>query len=554
VLRFLRRWQSWVLARSGLILGILILGLGLLLQVTFSPHAIPTEIWKVQRSPAQTLVGRLYRPVQTQPPYPTLFLWHGVSSTKETMELLAIELARAGIAALTFDAGGFGESYSRPYSIEENLADAWAVLDDVNAHPEQFDVKRLGVAGHSMGGATAIALAMESDQIKTTLALGMRADVNYLVPPNLLMGIGLYEQFHPPHLMRSMLHQSTGALPIADRQYGDFQRGNARKLVISPTSDHLMEPFDATLIRETVLWARQALGVTASPLPRLIMPGFLVGWVLTAIGSLLTLGAISQEVARFQPHPRLPTGILLIWVGLWLSLARTGILPDCNAASLILLAAAALPIAHFALRFPHRLWPLLLISGLYSLVILVAYTLVAIGLRFSELLHHPAYWLGIPQLIAQIPGALLYSRWSELKAAVFSSYSQALMPNFGLVLLFLPEVIRPGLVLNWGVTLAAAAAQWFRQPWEIRWVRPSRRSLQLLSSLTLVLILLLIYQAQLGFITWEAARTSFMVLLQLLLLPGLLIVAMVRSPLLQQLEQRCWRSPHPLIDQKFFGF
>jgi predicted dienelactone hydrolase len=112
---------------------------GLLLHQGFYPHNIATETINLKRDRDHALVGRLYIPDQTKTPYPTIILWHGVSSSKEMMEPLAIELARQGIAALAFDAGGFGESSARPLSAAENLQDARVVFDYVKQHPERFD-------------------------------------------------------------------------------------------------------------------------------------------------------------------------------------------------------------------------------------------------------------------------------------------------------------------------------------------------------------------------------------------------------------------------------
>jgi dienelactone hydrolase len=189
---------KWIFSKLGIWLGAMNLMAGLLLHQGFYPHNIATETINLKRDRDHSLVGRLYIPEQTKTPYPTIILWHGVSSSKEMMEPLAIELARQGIAALAFDAGGFGESYARPLSAAENLRDARAVFDYVKQHPDRFDRSRLGMGGHSMGASTALALASQGDiafgsettnsnQIRVTIALGMSAEISRTSPANLFI-------------------------------------------------------------------------------------------------------------------------------------------------------------------------------------------------------------------------------------------------------------------------------------------------------------------------------------------------------------------------------
>ncbi len=533
--------------RLGLGLGLFLLIIGMLLQGVYRPDRIPTELVTVWRSPQQALIGRLYQP-ELSPPYATVMLWHGMSSTKEMMEPLAVELARHGIAALAVDAGGFGESYARPYSREENLADARAIATYVFEHPNQFDPERIGIGGYSMGAATAIFLATADVRIKTTLSLGMTADVSRVAPSNLLMGIGLYEEFHSPRALRTMLEQATGEPPQVGQQYGDFGNGTARKLVISATADHLMEPFDPQLIRESVDWAQRSLLASQAriPLGSLIMPRFITGWVLTGLGSLLTVAYLCRNWADSRISPRF---IALFWVGinlLLLLLEMMGAIPSRSAATLMLLSAGCLPISTFAHQHRDRLTPTLCLTGLYLVVIVIAYASVLILLRVPELLTHPAYGLSIPNFIISLPITLLYSRVYEWRSVFFSSYSQTLMPTGWLGLLFLPELICPGCLINRGSILATFIVQWLRQPFTLHWTKPSGRSLQLIGGLTVVLIVVIAYQFQSGLVSWDAIQSTTRIVLPLMILPMSLIVVMVRSPVLKRLEQRCTLDNHSL--------
>jgi len=528
--------------RLGLGLGLILLGLGLLLNWICGFSHIHSEVIQLSRNPKQTLIGRLYSPLQTNAPYPTLMLWHGVSCTKEMMEPLAIELARQGVMVLTFDGGGFGESYKREYDEQENLADARAIAAYVYAHPERFDATRIGVGGHSMGGATALFLANGDSRIKTAILLGMGADINRVLPPNLLMGTGLYEQFYTPEVMRSMLQQGTGEAAKEFQFYGNLTKGTARKLIISPTSDHLIEPVDPTLIRETVAWTRQVFDIKTSP-QGLIMPGFILGQVLLLLGSIISVSYCLRDNSYGRKHPRLVSMGFVAMALLMLSLGMTGQIPERLTTDLIVLAAILLPISHYAISHPTRLTPFFCITGLYAVLIVFAYAMVAAVLQGHELITHPALILGLPQFMLQMPIALIYTLEQKLRADLFPIYSHGVMPSWTVLLLFLPELIRPGIVLRVITQAAIWLARWLRQPLQIRWKeRPSGRLLQLLAGLIILLIGVLYQQTNGKDLSSDYIWTGLKLLVRMELLPALLIVGMMRSRLLQKIETRCWQS------------
>ncbi|HEY9689064.1 MAG TPA: alpha/beta fold hydrolase, partial [Coleofasciculaceae cyanobacterium] len=527
----------------GLGLGLIFLALGLLLARVYNLNQVHSESIRVARDADRTLMGRLYYPSQTTAPYPTMMLWHGVSSTKETMELLAIELARQGVAVLAFDAGGFGESYNRAYSEDENLADARTIAAYAYAHPEQFDATRIGVGGHSMGGATALLLANEDNRIKTAIVLGMSADINRFLPPNLLMGIGLYEQFHLPHTMRLMLQQGVGQPAKEFQLYGGFTKGSARKLVISPTSDHLMEPFNPTLIHESVEWAKQVFQIQ-KPDQWPIASGFFISQFLVLLGSTMSVGYALKANRTAQAYPRL---ITIGFFGVSLLILMGGIggqLPERLTTDLILLIAILLPIGHYAIDHPDRLTVLFRMTGLYLILIVLTYAIVAVGLRSEELIANPALILNLPQFILQMPIAMIYSRMHELRSAMFPVYSHGIVPSWTLILLFLPELVKPGIVLNLLTQSAVSIVRWLRQPWQINHLNQSSsgRSLQLLSGLSVLLTVLLYQQAQSGVLSFESAWSAMNILLRMGLLPAVLIIGILRSTIWQNIERRCLKS------------
>ncbi|PZO38660.1 MAG: hypothetical protein DCF19_15780 [Pseudanabaena frigida] len=554
----LRIWNRHL----AIIVGILVLSIGLFLNIAFYPYAINTETINLprdriahsqsyisnsqpQKSPNSNsdrkLVGRLYIPPQVKSPYPTIMLWHGVSSTKEMVEPLAIELARHGIAALSFDSGGFGESYSRNYSVEENLEDARAVFAYVKKHPERFDPNRLGIGGHSMGAATAIAFAsdpIDASKVRVTLDLGMSADVNLTRPNNLFMGIGLYEEFHTPDAMREMLSQSTGVKAKEFKLYGNFSNGTARKLIISGTSDHLMEPFDPTLIGEAVQWSMQAFELKETSVNPITL-WVISGSFLTLIGMVMTIGYGIRDLTIVHTKPRLLALAIVAIAALILFLGMSEQISPRIATSLVLVNAIILPVTTYAIKRPHSLTPFFRLCGLYIGVVSIAYAIVLIVIRCMEIFNYPLYLLGVPQFILQLPIFLIYARVQEFSAAMFPIYSNGLVPSWQITLLFLPELVYPSIVISFGVRVSAWLIRWLRQPLKLKWIeRPSPRSFQLLGILIVVLVIVIIQQAQAGLVSIEYAIGTMQILLQMMFLPALVMILIIRSTQFQRLERK----------------
>ena len=101
-------------------------------------------------------------------PWPAVIVLHGAGSRKENHADYARAAVAHGLAALTFDNRGHGET-------EGQLGDA--VIDDLGAlagwlaaRPE-VDGRRSGVRGSSMGGLLAIHAAAESDDVAAAVAI-----------------------------------------------------------------------------------------------------------------------------------------------------------------------------------------------------------------------------------------------------------------------------------------------------------------------------------------------------------------------------------------------
>ncbi len=101
-------------------------------------------------------------------PWPAVMVLHGAGSRKENHADYARAAVAHGLAALTFDNRGHGETEGPlGVGVIDDMADLAAWLWD---RPE-IDGDRIGVRGSSMGGLLAIHLAAESDDIAAAVAI-----------------------------------------------------------------------------------------------------------------------------------------------------------------------------------------------------------------------------------------------------------------------------------------------------------------------------------------------------------------------------------------------
>src|ERR1700761_4835753 len=135
--------------------------------------------------------GLLYSPPGAGP-HPTLVICHGLPGNEKNLDL-AQAVRRAGWNAVTFNYRG---SWGSPgnFRFTQNLEDAQSVLaflrDPAHAEKLRIDVKRIAIAGHSMGGwVTAETAAHDHDLIGTILISA--ADMGQMAgaPRSKLVGI-----------------------------------------------------------------------------------------------------------------------------------------------------------------------------------------------------------------------------------------------------------------------------------------------------------------------------------------------------------------------------
>ncbi|MBL1179441.1 alpha/beta hydrolase [Pantanalinema sp. GBBB05] len=538
----------------GLLLGLflLLIGLGLWTPYLGGRQPFPIAEPAIVTIPVhgeEHLVARLYKPGYPDL-YPVMVLGHGASSSKEFMLPMAWELVRQGIAALAIDFGGLGESYARPYSDDLNVTDLRAAIAWLRQQPEQFDPQRIGVMGHSMGADAVLTEATNDSQLQPTIVLGMRGISTPKIPQNLFLGIGLYEQFHPAAAMREMLQQATGK-PLVEAQFsGDFQQGTARLLAVSPTTDHVGEPFDPYLIQQAVNWVKQTFGLPGGLIP-MRYPTCLPALALTLMGTIVTTVwlcvALDQRLQTDWLRRIFAIEIVIGAIGVW-GLSAAELLPVFLVSHLWMFGFVVLLVGNYTLWIceqptidnPHLVLTQTLRSfGLYTGLALSALVLVNVVMQIGELLTHPVYLLGLPQAFLHMPLSMLYSTYFGMRTELFTTYSAAVQPNYWLWgLLVLPEILLPGIFLSRFQKISQWAIHWLRQPLTINWQQVgSQRSLLLVPVLLLVLAGMLWQRAQMGLLSGQSLIVSIQVVGQLFLLPLLGFMLVVRSQVFQRFEQ-----------------
>ena len=147
---------------------ILVVGALLGLPLAAAPESVPAAIFAdpvadtahpaamaVLHIPTHGLKinGLVYRPSGAGP-HPTLLICHGLPGNEKNLDL-AQAVRRAGWNAVTFNYRGSWGSAGK-FRFTHTLEDADAVLaylrDPTNAAGLAIDVKRIAIAGHSMGG------------------------------------------------------------------------------------------------------------------------------------------------------------------------------------------------------------------------------------------------------------------------------------------------------------------------------------------------------------------------------------------------------------------
>lgn len=116
------------------------------------------------------LKGWLVKPVYLGRRSPAIILCHGVGANKSDFTELAVSLVRRGYFVLLFDFRAHGESGGNRTSLGYHEQKDIAAARDYIGSRREIDGKRIGIYGFSLGGATAVLAAANTNAFAAVVA------------------------------------------------------------------------------------------------------------------------------------------------------------------------------------------------------------------------------------------------------------------------------------------------------------------------------------------------------------------------------------------------
>jgi len=518
---------------------LILLLIGLCICLIFNPFTqITSNPLIINPNSPYKLIGRLYRPLKSDKPLPVVILAHGINSSKEMMTPLAIELARNNIAGLAFDFAGFGESHpleKNQQSVDDltqsTIKDTQAILNYLQHNPQQFNLDKIAIVGHSMGGVTALEFAKKNLQIKSTVTLGIGGEATATSPANLLFNIGTYEQLNPAHTLKPLLKTATKDC-LKQQMCDNFAAGTARKLKISPTTDHINVIFDSIIIQETIDWIKHSLQLTTPTLTP-VMPEFIIGILLGGTG--LIFGLTLFLVTHTQ---------LIRWRSLTIAFAFLMILAQFNLLSpfiishtlLILLIVSLL--SNYAQVRPHNWSFNLSLLAIYIFILFTAVWLATFLHGLEELIKEPTMSVYLPLFALKWVFYVVYNRFLELKSWMFPQYTFAVTVNPIFLIILILDSFKLGIVLTTIVKVTMIIVDWLRQPFRLGIKNLTTKEVIILGILGIICLIVLWLRYSQGLLNdaisqWEVVSKLFILFI---FVPIIIIIVALRSPFLKHIE------------------
>jgi dienelactone hydrolase len=253
--------------------------------------------------------GTLYRGRSPASASPAAIVLHGTALTHSSCAPgLAVPLARVGFAVLAIDLRGHGRTGgSLPRSEYDKME---AMLASSPEQPEvdaaiQFlrtlpgvDAGRLALVGVSRGGWMATTVAAHRDDVACAIAVSSApTNCDSRSPKNLLFLVGGFDQCIPWLQCQKAFDNATSGHGTPGETIGEFGRGTARQMTLSPWSTHLSMMADASTMRRAVQWAAWSVGRDPGPVPAGRLYVAVVAVALASLGGLLTLIGVGSIVA-----------------------------------------------------------------------------------------------------------------------------------------------------------------------------------------------------------------------------------------------------------------
>ncbi|MFX1511814.1 MAG: dienelactone hydrolase family protein [Promethearchaeota archaeon] len=292
------------------------------------------------------LSALLYRPdsATSDNQLPGIVLVHGIASTKQVISSIALELARCGFITLAIDVYGHGNSEGQLGSNEDLSLGSLAAIRYLETRSYVKNTS-IGLVGYSMGAGVIRAAATAHGDISATIFIGgglqrtmidtaaaafgnlsatyidgssqssidpRYGTLNATFPKNLLIAVGKQDILFNLHRLATedlLPVFNTTSKIVTNQLYGDFNYQTARKL-ITPTTTHLLEALDPTIVTETVCWMKQALEgstnyqLNLTELIYLYREGALIMSLLAFLGLVIPISLFFYELV---PAKRIKT-------------------------------------------------------------------------------------------------------------------------------------------------------------------------------------------------------------------------------------------------------
>jgi pimeloyl-ACP methyl ester carboxylesterase len=250
--------------RLGLVISIAIILIGVIPLIIFTFYADPEKPYKVEATTLTSEDGTriealIYKPRGIS--HEGIVVGHGYCGNKQYMQPLCIELVKRGFTVVNIDFRGHGSSDGRVLPSDHAHRYHGLMLDmeaGIDYLEDLDEIEQIGLVGHSMGGHTAVITSEEHpDKIEATVSLGHipHDDYDFEDISNLLVAIGQFEQTYTEEDALEFLEEYTGKENVkVGEVYGDFDDGDACKVVIGEGSEHLAGNLNPTIVREMVQW------------------------------------------------------------------------------------------------------------------------------------------------------------------------------------------------------------------------------------------------------------------------------------------------------------
>ncbi|MFP4051235.1 MAG: alpha/beta hydrolase family protein [Thermoplasmata archaeon] len=182
-----------------------------------------------------------------------VIIGHGFTSSKESMDLTALTLAKNDFVVITLDFRGHGRSGG---TLDMGSSDnSEGLTKDILAVKTYLDKREdvihhdYGIIGHSMGGRAAFSACVKDDSFTTMAGIAPSIDHEFIEkdrPENLLIVSAEYDLLFPPEINRKVISKRHD-IDKDDVDYNKrYEDQTTSKIKIIPNADH-----------QSVLWSSE---------------------------------------------------------------------------------------------------------------------------------------------------------------------------------------------------------------------------------------------------------------------------------------------------------